>query len=335
MSNVGRNPIQKGLFDMKHFFIVNIVSGVGNGHVKLVQNIENFLREHNIDGVIHKTVGVLDAYSYVKHMCENFAQEHKRFYACGGDGTINEVASAIALVDNADVAIIPCGTGNDFIINFDGYDKDTTLLDLATSGSLLVDIMQVNDRYSVNICNVGLDAMVAYNMSRMKKIPFVKGKMAYYMSLLYSFITPMGINLEVEIDGERISKKEYLLMLVANGKRYGGSFLASPNSDLTDGKLFFCAVDKVPRFLIAKLMSIYKKGEHLSDIGIKKYFKMKECTNVTIKSQVPLPICCDGEFTLDKHINIKVIPQAIKVVVPRMENKIKQVMNLKETVFKA
>lgn len=322
---------------MKHFFIINVVSGVGNGHLDLVKKIENFILMNKIDGAIHRTQGILDAYHYAKNICSLYSDEDKRFYACGGDGTINEIANALVGVENADIAIVPCGTGNDFVINFEGYDKDTTIEELARAKSDYVDVMQVNDSYCVNICNIGLDAVVAYNMTRMKKIPFVKGKLAYYISLVYSFLTPLGISIDVVIDGIKMSKCNLLLMLVANGKRYGGSFLASPNSDVTDGQLFFCAVKQVPRLLMAKLISLYKKGLHIKGTEeSKKHFIMQACKQVLIHSQKPVPVCCDGEIALQNCIDIKVVSKAIRVVQPMKYSQADDIKNpTKETTLNA
>ncbi len=303
---------------MKHFFIVNITSGLSsNGHKDLMEDIRRFIIAERIDGVIYKTKGVMDAHRYTKHMCNSHVGTYKRFYACGGDGTVNEIASALVGMKEADLALVPCGTGNDYAQNFSGYSKATTFKQLSESGSRWVDVMKVNDRYCVNICNIGFDAVVADNMNKMKKIPLVSGRATYYLSLIYSFVKHIGVKLEIRLDDGNPFIGNYIFSLFAKGKRYGGGFLANPNAVMDNGKLFFCGVKKISRLSMAKLIPVYQKGLHVNaPADISGYFDIRECSKASVVSNERVVATCDGEVFYATNLEISVVKKAIKVVDP-------------------
>ena len=103
---------------MKHFFIINPAAGKRTQTQALSEKITAFCEEKGIEYEIYFTKGVQDAEKFVK---ESFVKG-SRYYACGGDGTLNEVANAIYSCGDASVGMIPIGTGNDFPKNFSSFD---------------------------------------------------------------------------------------------------------------------------------------------------------------------------------------------------------------------
>ena len=97
---------------MKHIFIVNPKSGKKDS----TEYISAFLQENHKDlnFEIYNTKGIKDATQYVKNICEN-TQEEITFYACGGDGTLNEVVNGAYGYENKYITVYPCGSGNDFV----------------------------------------------------------------------------------------------------------------------------------------------------------------------------------------------------------------------------
>ena len=85
------------------------------------------------------------------------SSERLRFYACGGDGTLGEVVNGAAGQVNAEVGLIPIGTGNDFVRNFadagDFFDIEAQVMGEARA----IDLIKCNDRYGINVVNVGFD----------------------------------------------------------------------------------------------------------------------------------------------------------------------------------
>lgn len=104
-------------------------------------------------------------------------QGNVRLYACGGDGTLNEVINGAAGFDSVAVTCVPKGTGNDFLKLF-GKDYQKQFLNLeqlARGTELELDIMDCNGRLGLDVVCCGLDANIAAGVHKYKKIPFLHG----------------------------------------------------------------------------------------------------------------------------------------------------------------
>ena len=99
---------------MEHIFIINPVSGTTNAEAMLTPAIQKAAAELNLTCQILKT----EYPGHAREMAEAIAKQGKpvRLYACGGDGTFNEVVAGTLGYDNAETACVPCGSGNDFIL---------------------------------------------------------------------------------------------------------------------------------------------------------------------------------------------------------------------------
>ena len=106
---------------MKHVFIINPKAGKGDGVSRIYDMAERLRVKHGLDCTCMLTQSVGHATELVRNLAET--GEEYRFYACGGDGTINEVACGAAGFPNAAMTAIPIGTGNDFLKNF-GADAE-------------------------------------------------------------------------------------------------------------------------------------------------------------------------------------------------------------------
>ena len=97
---------------MKHIFIVNPASGKGNASQIIYSSLSSLGKDFKCS--VYLTKGKGDAEQYIKKYLSTHANE-VRFYACGGDGTINEVVNGIATFPQASMSVYPCGSGNDLI----------------------------------------------------------------------------------------------------------------------------------------------------------------------------------------------------------------------------
>ena len=100
---------------MKHIFIINPTAGKTDSRQKIYDMAESLRQKHGLDVQCILTKKQGHATELAKKLCET--GEALRFYACGGDGTVNEVANGIIGYDNAAMTVIPVGTGNDFLKN--------------------------------------------------------------------------------------------------------------------------------------------------------------------------------------------------------------------------
>ncbi len=256
------------------------------------------------------TKGIGDAERIAFDICNEKENVHLTVY--GGDGTINEAVNGILkskYADSATLSAYPAGTGNDFLRV--AKDKTTNC-----------DVVKYNDRYYINMFNVGFDCDVVIKTADMKKKPLISGSMAYILSVAARFFEKFGQKMRVKAvdeDGtEHAFDGEYLLCLVANGSYYGGGFHSSPESDVTDGLMELILVKKMSRLKFISLIGKYKKGLHVKDGEVIEKFRdvitYIKCKHVEI-SDVNY-YCVDGEIEYvndkNKPIKLDILPGALK-----------------------
>ena len=197
---------------MKHLFIINPVAGKGKALEYIPEIKKIFSKRKNEVYFIETTERPGHATELVKSYV---GKDTYRVYSIGGDGTLNEVLNGMAGSDSS-LAVVPAGSGNDFIKNLENYsDLDTTKL--AILESLIdgtekpIDIGKVNNKYFINISSIGFDAEAAYHAAKFKKIPFFSGMMAYIFGALVSLIRFSRNILNITIDGKSIKDKILIL----------------------------------------------------------------------------------------------------------------------------
>ena len=302
-----------------HLFIINPKAGSKDRYAKLSEIIKNlsvegevFIERTEYRG--HATEIVLDYLSR--------SSEFLRIYSCGGDGTLSEVVSGVHAAENKNCAIgvVPIGSGNDFIKNFSDYKKDDflSLSNMCEGDCHSVDVIEVSDEYktavSINIVSAGFDAAAAKGMSKYKRIPLIR-KIAYELSLVECIFTKRKHRFKLIADGVEVEDgtQDYLFALAANGNYYGGGYKASPLSDLSDGFLDFIRIKTVGIMQFLKLVGIYRKGEHLS---IKDIVSWQRCRTLQIQRDSYIDMNLDGEIIPMKNPTIKIIDDAVKVILP-------------------
>lgn len=299
---------------MKHIFIVNPNAGAGNSAAAFA----SLLIKSGVDisYEIYETKSVGDATNYVRERCLADASP-LRFYACGGDGTLNEVASGAAGFAQASVACYPCGSGNDFVKCYGGKDVFLDLDALIHGEDQAIDILRVGDRYAINACHFGLDTYVAKKMASVKHRPLIGGKNAYMTGVLCAVVNAMRTNATVYVDGEAINDGTMLLCTLANGQYVGGSFRCAPRAKTDDGQIEICLVRPLSRLRLLKLMNCYKKGEHLEDPAFRDLIVYRRASHVEIEGAKGFSVSLDGEIVEGERFSVDVMHHALRFVLPR------------------
>lgn len=288
---------------MKHIFIIN-----GKKEEAIQEITEQLSNIEGLDYEIHTTTASKEATEYIEQYCKNNADKKLRFYACGGDGTVNEVASAVAFKENVSMTVYPCGTGNDFVKAFGGESKFSNLKDLIYAKEQKIDIMKIGEHYSINVCNFGFDATVARTAN---KISAKGGKNAYVKGVVKAIFTARYNKIYVEADGERMNNKSMLLCTLANGQYVGGQFHCAPKSKYNDGLIDVCLVDKMSLFRFLKILKPYTNGKHLDNNKYEKFIHYKQCKSVKISSPKDFYICLDGEMVFGNNFEVKICKGAV------------------------
>ena len=133
---------------MKHIFVINPAAGRQSAYDDVCSRLSSGV--FGADYEIYRTRHPHDATSFIRSYCEAHPTEDVRFYACGGDGTLNEVVSGVVGHPNASVGCYPCGSGNDFVKYYGGADRFLDLSAQASAEEHLIDLIRVGDRYAVN-----------------------------------------------------------------------------------------------------------------------------------------------------------------------------------------
>lgn len=300
---------------MRHIFIMNPSAGNGMKIKNLKEQIiELYKNEHYVIEITKKK-------RHAQELARKYASSNEELiiYACGGDGTVNEVVNGIYGFKNVRMVVIPIGTGNDFIKSLP-FSKEA-LIDLnnyVDYKEMDVDLLKVNNEFlGINTVSAGLDVIIASNVDKFKQLPFKDSTFPYYLSLIYSMVGKITTPLTLFIDDKAIKYQDYTFVVASNGSYYGGGYRPSPEAKFDDGKIEICLIKKVPRSMIAVLQDKYKKGTHTK---YKRIVESYSCKKLQIMSDDVVKLNIDGEVMSFKNPVIEIIPKAIKVCIPSKVN---------------
>ena len=296
---------------MKHVFIINPTAGKSNRSKKLSNQIKTIFNGY--DYIIELTREKCHATALVKKYAST--GEGVCFYACGGDGTLNEIVNGVYLYPNAKLAIIPIGTGNDFIKYFSDYTIDDflNLENYPTTMDIHCDLLSCNGRICLNIASVGFDASVVQKVIRFKRLPFINGKLAYLLAVFNCFFSSMKFHHSLIIDEEKIPEKNYIFIVAANATHYGGGFNPTPSATIDDGWMDILTIDTLSRVRVLSLISKYKAGKHLDY----DFVVHKKCNKIQILSDKEVILNMDGEIVVERNPEIRLLKKAITIVLPK------------------
>lgn len=296
---------------MRHVFIVNPAAGKGKTEVFIRNAAANYFSNHSGEYSIEITKSPKHATAIAREESEK--GDVVRLYACGGDGTFSEVVNGAAGFANVQVAPVPTGSGNDFVKTFGGDSLFLNIPALIEGDVRIIDLIDTGDRLAVNVCSAGFDSEVALRIPYFRSIPFVTGKMAYNIAILYCLMKKMSKHFDITIDSMQKQSGMFTIAVAANCKYYGGSYKTAPDALPDDGKLDFVLCDAVHRFTFIKMISLYRTGDH-ANLPMLHHYKGKK---IEISSDKPFAVNLDGEASYFDKISFEVRPAAISIIVPR------------------
>ncbi len=296
---------------MKHLFIINPAAGSRNRTEQYSEVIHRVCKARGLEYEIRVSTAPGE--------CARIAREYAleggelRIYACGGDGTLNEVVGGVAGLPNAAVTVYSGGSGNDFVKLFSEPKAFFDLERLLDAKEATFDLIDCNGDLALNICSVGLDARIGTDVSNYKRIPLLQGFRAYAASTVVNVVRGVHEHYVVEIDGETVDDDQTMIC-ICNGRYYGGGFHAMPDADPTDGKLDVLLVKKVSRLQVAGVVGKYKAGKYKELGHIARYFKTDR---VVIRCDKPTAIQLDGELRMAEEITFQVSDKKIRFFYPK------------------
>ena len=296
---------------MRHLFIINPAAGSRNRTDEYSEIIHKVCRARNLNYEIRVSTAPGECTRIAREEAET--GEELRIYACGGDGTLNEVMNGVTGFDNVAITVYSGGSGNDFAKIFDDPKAFFDLHRLMDAEEVTFDLIQCNDRLAMNICCVGLDARIGNDVSRYKRLPLLHGFRAYAASTVINVVRGISEHYVVEVDGETIDD-EQTFVCVCNGRYYGGGFNPVPEADPSDGKLDILMVRKISRAQIPGIIGKYKDGRYKELAHVARYIKTDA---IKIICDQPTPINLDGEICMAQTVEMKVAKEKIRFFYPK------------------
>ena len=301
---------------MKYIFVIN---SRADKRETIDKDLERQLSGKDIHYDVYHTEGSGDGIRFVRIYCDLHQEEEVCFVACGGSGTLNEVASGIVGFHHKSLAFLAYGSTNDFTKNYP--DRDFHSLDRILNGeNTLIDIIKVNDNYSINVANIGFDSEAAFWGGKLAENG-MDGVKAYRRAVFSCILTKRFNRIQVTADGEKLNNKRMLLCTFGNGRWYGGQYLCSPNAVLDDGLIEVCLFKACSLITFLRLLKHYEKGDHLVDPFCKKRLVYRRARHVTATSRNLIYACLDGETIAAGSYEVDILHKAINLVLPQKEEK--------------
>jgi YegS/Rv2252/BmrU family lipid kinase len=239
--------------------------------------------------------------------------------AVGGDGTVNEVVNGLAgETRSAHLAVIPRGTGVDFVRTFDIPTRLDDALRVALGGrSRAIDLGRATYRswggeaqssYFANVASAGMSGAIAKRVNESKS-RFAKA--SYFLATFAVFARWQTSDVRVAVDEESRSVR-MRDVVVANCRYFGAGMKICPEAEPDDGLLDALLIGDVTKTdLVLTLPKIYR-GTHLPHPKA----ELLRGRVVSVEADVPLPIQLDGEQPGTTPVRFDVLPEALRVRVP-------------------
>ena len=296
---------------MRHLFIINPAAGKKESTVKLEQQLKKLTFDHE---VVY-TKGESDAQRIVEEAAQS--NEPIRIYACGGDGTLNEVVNGAAGHDHVAITCVPKGTGNDFLKIFGEHYRELfyDLEALAQGPQTPFDLIDCNGKLGIDVVCAGADARIAADVHRYKNWKFVSGMGAYCLALAENVLLK-GLNRPMNIHmGDIDHKGKTALVCVCNGRHYGGGFNPAPEARIADGELELLLVKKITRARVPGVILKYKEGRYKELPDLITCLHPKE---VRIRAlDGGMTVNFDGETRVVPEITFRLSDRRIPLILPK------------------
>ena len=296
---------------MMHLFIINPAAGSRDRTKDYTKTIEEVCSKKGLDYRIAVSAAPGDCARIAREAAQT--GQEVRLYACGGDGTLNEVVYGAAGFPNAAVTVFSGGSGNDFVKLFDDPEAFFDLERLLDCEEARFDLIRCNDDISLNICSVGLDARIGTDVSNYKRIPLLQGMRAYIASTVVNLFRGISEHYVVDVNGEVIDG-EQTFVCVCNGRFYGGGFNPVPEADPADGKLDVLLVKKVTLLQVPGIIGKYKNGQYKK---LPQFVKHYLTDRITIRCDKPTPISLDGELRTAQTVEMTVAKEKLRFFYPK------------------
>jgi lipid kinase, YegS/Rv2252/BmrU family len=294
------------LLKRKTLFIINPISGG-----KKKDGVPELVRTHfKGDATIVFTTGVAHAHE----VATAAINEYDMVVAVGGDGTINEIASAL-VGSKTVLGVIPCGSGNGLSRFLQiPMDIEQAIKNLNVGNIALIDSAQANGKPFFNMGGMGFDAHISEVFSHGKK----RGFISYIRSSLQEVIKYKPQDYHIEIDGKVYERQAFMLSF-ANSSQYGNNAHVSPQASVQDGLLDVCIIKPFPLYRFPGLVvRMFNKTANKSS-----FVEIICGKHIVVKRKTKGPMHLDGEPEIaEAEVKVDILPASLNILVGGGFNKV-------------
>jgi YegS/Rv2252/BmrU family lipid kinase len=285
--------------------VVVIVNPAAGQDKPILGTLNKAFREASIDWDMQLTKEAGDAYRLARDAA---AAGVDAVAVYGGDGTVMEVANGL-IGTGVPMAIFPGGTANVMSVEL-GIPSDlaeaTALVAGSASAVRTVDLGRVGDRYFLLRVGIGFEAdmMNAADHDTKERM----GRFAYVLSALQALQQRTIARYTLDLDGERVEVDGLTCMIANSGNMGLPGVQMAQDIDVSDGLLDVLVVNDAA---VGTLLSVAA-----SAIGVSDPLQRWKAKRVTVTTDPPQAIICDGEPLESGTVTAEVVPAALKVIVP-------------------
>ncbi len=283
-------------------FVVNPVSG-GKKKTAFNKQVLEVLDLSRFEPTFKTTNHVNHAFELAQQAIE---EKYDAVIAVGGDGTINEIGSALAGT-NTPLGIIPEGSGNGLALYLGiPMNESAALRRINRFDSVAVDCAKVGNERFFNIAGMGFDASVSDKFAN----ETFRGPVGYLRTVINVLSKYKPKKYRFTIDGKSYEREAFMIS-VANSPQYGNNAYIAPNASITDGILDVCIVHKFPLYTLPMMIfHLFNKTADQSE-----YVEIIPGKHIIIEQEGKDPVHLDGEpKDLGQRIEIEVMEKALNII---------------------
>ncbi len=279
-------------------------SSAGGKTLKLLPRVEQVLDERRVEFRVQRTKGL-------EHGAEQalLAVEAGELpVVMSGDGLLGAIGGAMAGSETP-LGIVPGGRGNDLARVLGIPTEPERAIEVVLAGhSREIDVGEANGERFLGIVSIGFDSEAN---RRANENDFLKGSLVYAYAALRTLLTWKPARFTIRVDDERIRLTGYSIS-VANSSCFGGGMYVAPDAELDDGEFDVVSIGDVSKLQYVSNLPKVFKGTHVEKDEVRVF----RAQHLELSASRPFPVYADGEHLTDLPATLRVLPRALRVLVP-------------------
>ncbi|MBS1886912.1 MAG: diacylglycerol kinase family lipid kinase [Actinobacteria bacterium] len=225
-----------------------------------------------------------------------------------GDGMLGAIGGAMAGAETP-LGLVPVGRGNDLARVLGIPEQPEAAIEIVLAGhSRAIDVGEVNGKRFLGIASAGFDSEAN---RRANEARLMRGNLVYAYAALRTLVGWKPARFTIAIGTERTRFEGYSVV-VANNSAYGGGMYVAPDAELDDGEFDLVTIAKVGKLrFLGNLPKVFK-GTHVNNAEV----RVVRASRIGLSASRPFAVYADGEHLTDLPADLRVIPRALRVLVP-------------------